>query len=345
MADLSDKRILVLGGARGIGRVLCEQLLADGANVYVLDRDAGALDWARAEGVAVLPLGEGSNIVFAGDVDALVLQVASGGIEAIADDGDSVTLRVQAGEDWHQLVQWTLQQGLYGLENLALIPGTVGAAPIQNIGAYGVECEQFIRAVYTCDIASGERTRLSAAECDFAYRDSNFKGPWRDRLVITAVELELSRQPKVNITYPALAAELEELAQPGPREVFDAVVAIRRRRLPDPAREPNAGSFFKNPIVDAELARRLVEQHPELPIYPQADGRSKLPAAWLIDACGWKGQRRDGVGVHPQHALVLVNYGSDSGAELLALAGGIAAAVKERFGIDLEIEPRVYGGE
>ena len=304
---------------------------------------AQALEWARVEGMPVLPLGEGSNVVFAGDVDALVVQIAARGVEYVADDGDRVTLRAAAGEDWHQLVHWTLQQGLYGLENLALIPGTVGAAPIQNIGAYGVECQQFIRAVHTCEIASGKTAVFSAEECAFSYRDSNFKGPWRDRLVITAVDLELSRRPQVNTAYPALAAELQGMAQPGPVDVFDAVVAVRKRRLPDPAREPNAGSFFKNPVVDAAITRRLLAQFPGLPAYPQEDGRNKLPAAWLIENCGWKGERRGGVGVHPQHALVLVNYGSDSGTELLALAADICVAGKARFGIELEIEPRVYG--
>lgn len=304
-----------------------------------------ALDWARAEGLPVLALGSGSNVVLAGDIDALVLCQRSSGIEVLSETEDSALLRVAAGHDWHALVEQSLARAYYGLENLALIPGTVGAAPIQNIGAYGVELERFVEAVHAFDSSSGKALTLSREDCAFAYRDSIFKRELRDRLVISAVDLRLSRQPVAEVTYPALRSELEQagIGQPTPEDVFRAVVNVRSRRLPDPAREPNVGSFFKNPVVDAGIAAALQAQYPEIPLYPQAGERRKIPAAWLIERAGWKGRRRGGVGVHPGHALVLVNYASDSGEELLALAEAISAAVSSQFGIVLEAEPRIYG--
>lgn len=304
-----------------------------------------ALSWARAEGLPVIPLGEGSNIVLAGSPDALWLRQCSRRVDVLAEEHKRVTLRVDAGHDWHTLVQDTLRRGYYGLENLALIPGTVGAAPIQNIGAYGVEVDQFVSAVHGVELDSGAALSLSAAECGFAYRHSIFKGELRDRVVITAVDLVLHRQPAVDVSYPALADELErrDCDNPWPEDVFDAVVAVRRARLPDPAEEPNAGSFFKNPVVSEAEATALATRWPDLPRYPLDDGRVKLPAAWLIDSAGWKGHERNGVGVHPRHALVLVNRGANSGAALLALADAIVDSVRERFGVLLEMEPRVYG--
>lgn len=304
-----------------------------------------ALDWAQAQGLPAVPLGTGSNVVLVGDLNALVLCQRGSDMELLGEQGDTVLLRVSAGHDWHQLVQRTLEAGFYGLENLALIPGTVGAAPIQNIGAYGVELERFVKAVHAVEIASGRAMTLSAGDCGFGYRDSVFKGELRDKLVITAVDLRLSRQPRPQLGYPTLRSELEGagIDDPQPEDVFRAVVAVRSRRLPDPAREPNAGSFFKNPVLEATAAASLQGQHPDVPVYPQADGRAKIPAAWLIDRAGWKGRRRGGVGVHPGHALVLVNYQSDSGTELLALADEIAASVKARFDVALEPEPRIYG--
>jgi len=304
-----------------------------------------ACRWAGERDLPVVPLGEGSNVVLAGDLEALVLRLDTRGIEVLADEGDRVTLRVAAGENWHQLVQWTLQQGLYGLENLALIPGTAGAAPIQNIGAYGVELQSMVQAVHALEIASGKQLSLTRAECTFGYRDSVFKQALRDRLLISAVDLCLSRQPRVQIRYPALGGFLEQAGQndPTPGQVFDAVVSIRRSKLPDPALEPNAGSFFKNPLLEAARAQELAEKYPNLPQYPQADGRVKLAAAWLIEFCGWKGYREDDIGIHPQHALVIVNYGNDNGARLLSLASEVAATVAATFGVELVIEPRVYG--
>ena len=304
-----------------------------------------ALGWAAARGMPVVPLGEGSNVVIAGDLDALVLRLDTRGIELTGESREAVCLRVAAGENWHALVRWSLRHGLYGLENLALIPGTVGAAPVQNIGAYGVELAPFVQRVHCVAVAGGSPRTLSREECRFGYRDSVFKQGLRDELVITAVELTLSRLPRVQADYPVLAAALglQCIEAVTPQAVFDAVVDIRRSKLPDPAEIPNAGSFFKNPVVAGDRARELARQFPGLPAYPQADGSAKLPAAWLIDYCGWKGRRVDGLGIHPEHALVLVNYGSNNGRELLSLAAAVADSVGDTFGIALEIEPRVYG--
>lgn len=304
-----------------------------------------ALRWAADRQLAVVPLGEGSNVVIAGDLDALVLRMATRGINVVEDTPDSIVLRVAAGEHWHQLVQWSIQQGFYGLENLALIPGTVGAAPIQNIGAYGVELAPLVRQVHCVVRADGGTRTIAGEDCEFGYRDSIFKNSLQGQLIITAVELKLSRRPAVRADYPALSRALQQkgVVKPTPQAIFDAVVEIRSSKLPDPAVLPNAGSFFKNPIVAAPLARELAQQFPDLPQYPQPDGSIKLPAAWLIQYCKWKGHRQGGLGVHPEHALVLVNYGSNSGEALLSLATEIAQTVLSAFDIALQVEPQIYG--
>jgi UDP-N-acetylmuramate dehydrogenase len=304
-----------------------------------------ALAWARDRTLPVLPLGQGSNVVFAGDVHALMVHMSTRGIEVLEQGADTVTLRIAAGESWHEFVRWSLDEGFYGLENLALIPGTVGAAPIQNIGAYGVELDSVFLRLHAMDIADGSVRVMDRAACEFGYRDSVFKRGLRDRLVITAVELQLSKRPAIDISYPSLAEffAMAGDAEPTPRDVFAAVVAIRSTRLPDPARDPNAGSFFKNPVLTPDQMRSLATKAPGIACYPQPDGLLKVPAAWLIERCGWKGHRRGGVGVHDEHALVLVNCGGNDGGELLSLAGDVAASVHETFGLELEIEPRVYG--
>jgi UDP-N-acetylmuramate dehydrogenase len=332
--SLQDRNTLALpAAATALGNVESLQDLHQG------------LEWAASRHLPVIPLGEGSNVVFAGDLSGLALGLANRGIELLDSTTDGVVLRIAAGENWHALVSWCCAQGYHGLENLALIPGTVGAAPIQNIGAYGVELSSLLRKVHAVEIDSARSLVLDAEACEFAYRDSVFKGRLRDRVVITAVELALSRIPEVNTTYPSLAAYLHDrgIAEPSPRQVLSAVTAIRRARLPDPQVEPNAGSFFKNPVVTAEQAGSLAQTFPGLPLYPQGAARAKLPAAWLIESCGWKGHRQGGVGVHPEHALVLVHYGDATGAELLALAERITESVAERFEIHLEVEPRIYG--
>ncbi|MDO8862386.1 UDP-N-acetylmuramate dehydrogenase [Haliea sp. E1-2-M8] len=305
-----------------------------------------ALLWARSRKLSVLPLGEGSNVVLLPRIDALVLQIQLTGRELLQQDGAEVLLRVAAGENWHALVAWTLAQGYCGLENLALIPGTVGAAPVQNIGAYGRELAPFVAAVHALRCADASPLLLTRADCRFAYRDSVFKRELRDQVVITHVDLRLPLNAATESAYPGLRealAQRGETDSPTPQAVFDAVVALRRAKLPDPAREPNVGSFFKNPVLPRTQAEALCCEYPELPLYPAGPAHRKLPAAWLIERAGWKGSRRGAVGVHPGHALVLVNYGADSGSEVLRLATEIQASVQARFGVALELEPRVYG--
>jgi len=315
-------------------------------SVTSLDELAQALHWARARQLSVLPLGEGSNIVLLPRIDALVLELGLKGRELLQRDANAVLLRVAAGENWHALVAWTLSQGYCGLENLALIPGTVGAAPVQNIGAYGRELAPFVEAVHALHCADASPLRLSQADCRFGYRDSVFKQALRDQLVITHVDLRLPLRASAEFSYPGLREALAQrgaAGPPSPQAVFDAVVALRQAKLPDPAQEPNVGSFFKNPLLLQAEAEALQRAYPELPVYPAASGQCKLAAAWLIERAGWKGVRRGAVGVHPGHALVLVNYGADSGCEVLALAAEIQASVQAQFGVLLELEPRVYG--
>lgn len=308
----------------------------------------------------VLVLGGGSNLLFAGDPKGVVLSLGGQHIEIVREYDGATIVRADAGVEWHALVLWTLGHGLCGLENLALIPGTVGAAPIQNIGAYGVEVCEHIHCVEVFDRTDATPRRMDAAGCDFAYRDSLFKHT-PDRYVITAVEFVLSRTPGLRLDYAGLEDELArmQVESPRPSQVAEAVCRIRRRKLPDPAVVGNAGSFFKNPIVSASLADALASEHPSLPVFPLAPfpadaaahalngeaARRKLSAAWLIDACGWKGHREDNAGVSASHALVLVNHGNATGAELLALARRIATSVHERFGVDLVPEPRIVGAQ
>jgi UDP-N-acetylmuramate dehydrogenase len=301
-----------------------------------------ALSFARGGNLPVTVLGGGSNVVLAGDIPGLVVRMGLAGIELLADDGDQVQVRIAAGENWPDLVQTTLDRGWYGLENLSLIPGCAGAAPIQNIGAYGVELSDHFVSLQAVAVDSGETVRMSASDCRFGYRDSVFKGELAGRLVITAITLSLSRIPRLRLDYPELNRALADCANPSPVALSEAVCRLRRAKLPDPARLANAGSFFKNPVVDSESLQRLRDKYPDMPWYPLAEG-GKIPAAWLIEKAGWKGRRQGSVGVHDRQALVLINYGGASGEELLGLAREIAGDVRRRFGIALEIEPRILG--
>jgi UDP-N-acetylmuramate dehydrogenase len=294
------------------------------------------------DGVALV-LGGGSNLLFAGDADGAVLALTGQRIALIDDHDGAAIVRADAGVEWHGFVLWTLAQGLSGLENLSLIPGTVGAAPIQNIGAYGIEVRDFIHSVEAYEPATGTLHRLGRDSCAFAYRDSLFKHA-PDRFIVTAVEFALPRTPTLKLDYAGLGDELLAMGidTPTPRQVSDAVIAIRRRKLPDPAVLGNAGSFFKNPIVPFAQADELLVQHPALPVFRAGDDR-KLSAAWLIDTCGWKGYRDGDAGVAASHALVLVNHGQATGQQLLDLARRIADSVQLRYGVSLEPEPRVIG--
>jgi UDP-N-acetylmuramate dehydrogenase len=297
------------------------------------------------QGTAPLVLGGGSNLLFAGDPEVAVLALDTHRIDILQDNDSAAIVRVDAGVQWHALVLWTLQQDLMGLENLALIPGTTGAAPIQNIGAYGTEVGEFVHAVETWDRSTGAVTRLDRVSCAFAYRDSLFKRV-PDRHIVTAVEFALPRQRALKLDYAGIPEELQamEVDSPTFHDVAEAVIRIRSRKLPDPAVIGNAGSFFKNPIVPAALAEELQRQHAGLPVFrgDAADNR-KISAAWMIENCGWKGYRDGDAGVAASHALVLVNHGSASGQQLLSLARRIAESVHARFGVAIEPEPKIIG--
>jgi len=293
-----------------------------------------------------LILGGGSNTIFEGDVDELVLQVALRGRRLLASDRHGWLVEAGAGENWHDFVGWTLSRGWPGLENLSLIPGTAGAAPIQNIGAYGLEMAECFDSLDAVELASGASRRFEADECEFGYRDSVFKGREQGRWLITAVRFRLARDWQPRTAYRELAEELAAagLQQPTPEEVSRAVIAVRSRKLPDPARIGNAGSFFKNPVVDRATWQRIAGADPRLPAYPQPDGRIKLAAGWLIEQCGWRGRSLGPVGAFESQALVLVNRGGALGSDVRRAAEAIRGDVRKRFGIELETEPSFVGG-
>ena len=289
----------------------------------------------------VLVLGEGSNILLTRDWPGVVVCVTARGIRVLQDRGDLALIRVEAGENWNDFVHWTLGRGFAGLENLVLIPGSVGAAPIQNIGAYGVEVREFVETVEVFDRREGKIIRLGNTDCAFAYRDSLFKRD-PERYLVTAVEFALPRQRELRLDYAGVPEELASMGLDSPSHaaVADAVMRLRTRKLPNPALIGNAGSFFKNPTVAEALAAELAREHPALPSWP-ANERRKLSAAWLIEACDFKGLREGDAGVSSQHALVLVNHGQATGAQIWALAQRIQDTVKQRFGVMLEPEPVV----
>lgn len=301
-----------------------------------------ALEIARAARAPVFVLGAGSNVLFVRDFPGTVLQLATRGIE---ERGDG-RVRVAAGESWGAFVRWSLAAGYAGLENLVLIPGTVGAAPVQNIGAYGVELSEFVAAVQVWDRRESRFSELEPVACGFAYRDSIFKQA-PERYIITSVEFALPRERALRLDYQGVREELDALGigTPSAPDVARAVERLRRRKLPDPGTIANAGSFFKNPVVGEQEMRRLRELYPELPSYPQPGGGAKLSAAWMIERCGLKGVRRGDAGLYANHALVLVNHGQASGSELLALAREVRARVRERFGVGLQPEPRILPEE
>jgi UDP-N-acetylmuramate dehydrogenase len=313
-------------------------------------QDAAALpallDEADVRDLPVLVLGEGSNVLFAASrFDGLVVQLACSAVHLIVDSPTAATVHVEAAHGWDAFVDWTLARGLCGLENLALIPGQVGAAPIQNIGAYGAEVGECIAAVHAYDRPTCAAVRLPAADCGFGYRDSAFKRE-PERRIVVAVEFHLTRDAPTRLDYAGLREELEAMGglASTPRNVAAAVRRIRRRKLPDPAVIGNAGSFFKNPVVPQELASALRERHPAMPSYAAgAPQQRKLSAAWLIEQAGWRGYRDGDAGISAQHALVLVNHGTATGAQLLGVARRVADSVERDFGVRLEPEPRILG--
>lgn len=302
-----------------------------------------ALLAAKQRGLPLLVIGGGSNLLLTGDLHALVLRMSSRGIRIHSEDCLHAVVEAEAGEPWHPFVQWTLENGLCGLENLSLIPGTVGAAPMQNIGAYGVEIKDVFAGLTALDRETAELREFSGEECAFSYRDSLFKqqpGRW----IILRVRFRLAYSAELKLDYGPVRQRLEQLgiSAPTPIDVSRAISSIRAEKLPDPAVLGNAGSFFKNPQVSAEHAARLRNDYPELVAYPQPDGKVKLAAGWLIERAGWKGFRDGDAGVHTQQSLVLVNHGQATGLQLLDLAQRIQADIATRFGVELEMEPNRY---
>lgn len=289
----------------------------------------------------LLLLGGGSNLLLVHDFDGLVIHPNVPGVQVVRETRNQVWLEVGAGEDWDRFVDYCVKSEFYGLENLSLIPGTVGAAPVQNIGAYGVEVKDYIDTVNGFDLETMTSYSIPAEECRFAYRNSIFKNELRNRFIVTSVVFRLEKFPEFKLDYGSLKAEVEKRGELHPLHVREAVVAIRQSKLPDPMEVGNAGSFFKNPVVDTELAEKLKADYPEMPAYPAEDGKVKLAAGWLIEQCGWKGFREGDAGVHEHQALVLVNYGSATGEELFQLAERIKNSVADQFGVELEPEANI----
>jgi UDP-N-acetylmuramate dehydrogenase len=291
-------------------------------------------------------LGGGSNVLFAGDYPGVVILPRSGGIAVQEEEAESVIVTAAAGHDWHRLVGYAVARGWGGIENLSLIPGSVGAAPIQNIGAYGAQLSDVFVDLQAVPLAGGEPRTMDGAACAFGYRDSVFKHRLRDRMLITEVRIRLPKRPRLSLEYAGVRDELAQMAVADPTvaDVSRAIVRLRRRKLPDPELLPNAGSFFKNPVLTPERYERVRERCPRL-AGVTVDGGYKVPAAQLIEACGLRGRRFGRAGVAERHALVLVNHGGATGAEMLAAAAAVEAAVMERFEVRLEREVRVIGCE
>ena len=286
-------------------------------------------------------LAGGNNILFTRDYDGVLLTPVARGITLLSDDGDEVRVRADAGVEWDDLVEWAVGRGLWGIENLSLIPGKAGAAPVQNIGAYGCEAKDAIRRVEMYCVETGAMLTLDAAHCGFGYRESVFKHDLKGRAIITAVEIALTHTPRPRLGYGDVEREVEARGGATLRNIREAICAIRRAKLPDPAVLGNAGSFFKNPVVGAAAAERLLAEYPDMPHYPAPEGRVKLAAGWLIDRTGMKGYREGSVGVHERQALVLVNHGGATGGEVIAFARTVQAKVREKFGIEIDTEVNI----
>lgn len=303
------------------------------------------LRYAQTKNLPLLVLGGGSNMLFSGDFDGLVLHVQIGGKEVIKETDEHVWLKVGAGENWHQTVRYCVEKGWGGVENLSLIPGTVGAAPIQNIGAYGVELTDVFDRLEAVEIETAEMQIFNKDECRFGYRDSIFKNELKGKYVVTQVVLKLSKHPKINASYGAIQSELKKrgIAKPSIRDVSDVIIDIRESKLPNPDELGNAGSFFKNPLVDKCIFDRIKKEYAHAPGYSVGDGKIKVPAGWLIEQTGWKGKTVGHAGTYKQQALVIVNHGGATGKEILNLAGSIQESVKKEFGIELVPEVNIIG--
>jgi UDP-N-acetylmuramate dehydrogenase len=295
------------------------------------------------KGLPLLVLGGGSNLLLTQDFHGLVLKNELMGIEVVSKEADTVIVRAGAGEVWHHFVLYCINHGYGGVENLSLIPGSVGASPMQNIGAYGTEIKDVFESLEAFEIATGEMHTFDKTACAFGYRESVFKRALKGQYIITSVAFRLSKDPQVNTTYGAIDAELQAqgITNPDIRDVSNAVIAIRSSKLPDPKKIGNAGSFFKNPVVDQQVYDKILTTYPQAPAYPATPGQVKLPAGWLIETAGWKGKTIGNYGVHVNQALVLVNYGGATGQQIYDLSGAILADIYEKFGVQLEREVNI----
>lgn len=319
------------------------------ARLFTKINMAGDIDdliqWRRQHtDTPCLLLGGGSNMLFRDDFEGLVVSVSLKGYTQVNEDDKAYFIKAAGGENWHDFVRWTIDEGYAGLENLSLIPGTVGAAPMQNIGAYGVELSDRLHSLSAIDLISGERREFSGEDCQFAYRDSFFKSQQPDRWLIESVIFRLPKQPEWVTVYAGVEAALEGQA-PSSRLISDIIIELRQSKLPDPKMIGNAGSFFKNPMMPIEQWNELKTKLGSIPGYPVtgSDGLIKTSAGWLIDQCGWRAFRDGDAGVYEKHALVLVNHGDASGAEVWMLAERVIESVFVKFGVRLEAEPRVIG--
>jgi UDP-N-acetylmuramate dehydrogenase len=318
---------------------------ASAENLFYIKDLKDIKQWIKAQGSeAFLILGGGSNVLFVKDPEMAVLKNELKGIQVLEERDSELILEVCSGENWPELVQYTVEQGWGGLENLALIPGSVGAAPVQNIGAYGVELKDRMLSLEYVDMRSAEIKELEAEECQFGYRDSIFKRDLKNTAFITKVRFRLTKKEHdLNFAYAAIEQYFEKnsIVKPTIRDVFDAVVSIRTQKLPDPKELGNAGSFFKNPLVSLEIYNRLALEYPSMPFYPAGEQRVKLAAAWLIDKAGWKGKRIGQVGTYEKQALVIVNHGNATGLEIFQFSSMVKASVFAMFGIALEEEVNI----
>ena len=306
-----------------------------------------ALLAARRDNLKTLVLGEASNVILPPKCEAMIIKMGCKGIQLLEQNKQDCRVRIGGGENWHDLVGHCLERGLFGLENLALIPGSAAAAPVQNIGAYGVELSRFLDSVEAVEIENGTLYKMQAAECGLAYRSSKFKGEWQDKFIITHITLRLRTTAAVKVEYKGLEEELraQGVAEPSkasPQDVFAAVVSIRQRKLPDPAVNGNVGSFFQNPVVDDAHLQELKKQYPKLNAYALGNGEQRLAAASLLEALGFKGYSRKQVAMSDQHSLCMVNLGAATQQDVVELATEIKDKVKGATEIDLAIEPRIY---
>jgi UDP-N-acetylmuramate dehydrogenase len=297
-------------------------------------------EWQNNE---ILILGEGSNLLFVNDFDGLMLNPNIPGIKIVHEDRNNIWLEVGSGVVWDDLVEYAVFNQWGGIENLSLIPGKVGAAAVQNIGAYGMEIQNQIESVTGTDLETQSEYTIELVDCQYSYRDSIFKNQLKNRFIITSVVLKLDKFPEFILNYGDLKAETEKHGAVNLRNIRKAVIGIRESKLPDPKIFGNAGSFFKNPVIENAKSELLLAIYPNMPSYPASNGRKKLAAGWLIEQCGWKGFRRGDAGVHEKQALVLVNYGNASGKEIFELSEEIRLSVLEKFGVELEREVNVIG--